>query len=315
MPKIKINGEYFTKKMNPEMDVLISEEHNSVGLQVYVSYKRNKVYITLSSKMLAGDYMEKINITNLREVYKKVSKVIEISPYCFYRLTPIYLEVVSDIKWYDVPMAVEVLYFLSKFQTEYKPSPKMYKSNYEPTSFALVRNVLSRISSDYVSIYSKYNELFRSSKQENAAFLNTLDEQQIEGLKAYCNDVLRVDKIPSKSRIRAVFGCQTKDFNLYNMLTSPRNVNAEMMERIFGNEHLEKDSRGSVSHKKFDKLSSLKLYDYDLDLIYAEYQAMGGEMQKSKYLRPYKEVMYDLARQNDDEKIILVKQLKQLVTW
>ena len=135
------------------MDVLISEEHNSVGLQVFVSYKRNKVYITLSSKMLAGDYMEKINITNLREVYRKVSRVIEISPYYFYRLTPIYVEVVSDIKWYDVPLAIEVLYFLSKFQTEYKQSPKMYKSNYEPTSFVLVRNVLSKVSSDFVSIY------------------------------------------------------------------------------------------------------------------------------------------------------------------
>lgn len=213
-------------------------------------------------------------------------------------------------------MAIEVLFFLSKFQTEYKQSPKIYKSNYEPTSFVLVRNVLSKVSSDFVSIYSKYNELFRSSKQENAAFLNTLDEQQIKGLKAYCHDVLRVEyKIPSKSRIRAVFGSQAKDFNLYNMLTSPRNVTAELMERIFGNEHLEKDSRGSVSYKKFDKLSSLKLYDYDLDLIYAEYQALGGEMQKSKYLRPYKEVMYDLERQNDDEKIKLVKQLKQIVTW
>ena len=75
MSKVKINGEYFTEKMNPEMDVLISEGHNSVGLQVYVSYKRDKVYITLSSKMLADDYLEKINITKLREVYKKVSKV------------------------------------------------------------------------------------------------------------------------------------------------------------------------------------------------------------------------------------------------
>ena len=277
LSKVRINGNYFIKRMNPELDEVISEEYNSVGLRVFVRYRTSKVYIDFSSKILAGDYTEKININNLSEVFRKINRVVEMSPYYFYRLPPNYIEVVSDIRQDDVPIAIESLFFLSRFQTEYKPTAKMYKSNHAPTSFDLKRNRISKPSYDSMSIYNKYTELFRARKNENVAFLQTLTGEEIEMLRAYFTNVLRIEsKYLSKSRIKTVLGHQDREYNLYNIVTSDRNANEEMLNRIYQEDYLGNDERGSVTHKRFDKLSSLKLDDFDLDRMYAEHLLYGG---------------------------------------
>ncbi len=49
---ISVKSELFTKKMNPSMEMVLSEEYNSIGLRVKVNYHRNKIHIDFSAKLL-----------------------------------------------------------------------------------------------------------------------------------------------------------------------------------------------------------------------------------------------------------------------
>ncbi len=156
---ISVKSELFTKRMNPSMDMVLSEEYNSIGLRVRVDYQWNKIRIDFSSKLLADDYTSKIYIMNIRDVYKKVSDVINISPFQFYRLSPNYCETVSDVRTEKVVETIESLYSLSKFQDKFKPSPKPYRKNNMVTSFTLKKNVITR--ADFLNRITPY---FRSQR-------------------------------------------------------------------------------------------------------------------------------------------------------
>ncbi len=312
---ISVRSELFTKKMNPSMDMVLSEEYHSIGLRVKVNYHRNKIHIDFSSKLLAEDYTSKINIMNVRDVYKKISNVININPLHFYRLSPNYCETVSDVHIENIAETIEAMYSLSKFQDKFKPSPKLYRKKNITTSFSLKKNVITRESLEYLCIYNKYNELFDANKNENMAFLQSLSEDHLEGLKSYYAGVIRVEsKYASKARIRVCFGLG-KEHNLYDLLTSKRNVNEDILNRIYDDKRLTGINNTAISYNKFDKLNTLKQYDNNLEKIFEMQRAMGSEIQKSKMLKPYKELMNKMAIESENEKIITVMKFKKMIRW
>ena len=77
---IIINGNQFSKKYDPSMKTIITEEYCSVGLRIKVDYISKKVYIDFSSKILGDDYINKINILNIKDVYKRLNNIIQIPP-------------------------------------------------------------------------------------------------------------------------------------------------------------------------------------------------------------------------------------------
>ncbi len=63
-----------------------------------VNHHFNKLFIDFSAKLLGGDYIENINCFTLRDIYKSISKYIDITPMQFYRLSPNYTESVQDVE-------------------------------------------------------------------------------------------------------------------------------------------------------------------------------------------------------------------------
>ncbi len=297
------------------MKIIISEDYSSIGLRVRIDHIQNKLHIDISSKILGEDYVNKINILNIKDVYKRLNNVIQINPMKFYRSLPIYCEVVSDINIDNIPATVEALYKTSKFQDRYRPSPKIYKHNNASTSFTLKKNVITRESNEYLCIYNKYNELFSSRKNENVVFLQELSEGQLNEMRTYFRNVMRIEsKYASKSKIRACFGLK-KGYNLYEMLTSKINVNEVVLDKIYDDEILIHETCGKISYKRFDKLNTLKLYNNDLDKIYELHREMGSDIQKSKILRPYRILLSELMKQQENEKIIIIKEVKEKTKW
>lgn len=312
---IIINHSLFTKKLNPTMNNILSEEFKTVGLRINVNHVCNKIHIDFSSKLLGDEYVNKINILNIRDVYKKLSQIITIKPVKFYKLTPYYCEPVSDIKVEDVAGTIDAFYSISKFQDKFKPSPKIYKTNNTSTSFWLKKNVLTRESSEYVSIYNKYDELFTCNKNENIAFLQTLSDCQINELKTFFMGVIRVEsKQVSKVKIASSYGLK-KAYNLYDLLTSKVNVNENVLNQIYDDERLKISKYPNLNYKRFDKMNTLKLYNNDLDKIYEMQRSMGSEIQKSKMLKPYKDLLYYMTKETENEKIMIIKDVKNKIKW
>jgi len=312
---LSVKSELFTKKMNPSLDMVLSEEYHSIGLRVKVNYHRNKIHIDFSSKLLAEDYTSKIYIMNIRDVYEKISSVVNINPLQFYRLSPNYCETVSDVHTENIAETIEAMYSLSKFQDKFKPSPKLYRKKNITTSFSLKKNVITRESLEYLCIYNKYNELFDANKNENLAFLQTLSEDHLESLKSYFSGVIRVEsKYASKARIRVCFGLG-KEYNMYDLLTSKSNVNENLLNRIYDDKQLTGIKNTAIPYNKFDKLNTLKQYDNNLEKIFEIQRQMGSKIQKSKMLKPYKELINQMAIESENEKIIAVTNLKRMIKW
>ena len=220
-----------------------------------------------------------------------------------------------DVHIENIAETIEAMYSLSKFQDKFKPSPKLYRKKNITTSFSLKKNVITRESLEYLCIYNKYNELFDANKNENMAFLQSLSEDHLEGLKSYYAGVIRVEsKYASKARIRVCFGLG-KEHNLYDLLTSKRNVNEDILNRIYDDKRLTGINNTAISYNKFDKLNTLKQYDNNLEKIFEMQRAMGSEIQKSKMLKPYKELMHKMAIESENEKIITVMKFKKMIRW
>ena len=312
---IIINGNQFSKKYDPSMKTIITEEYCSVGLRIKVDYIIKKVYIDFSSKILGDDYINKINILNIKDVYKRLNNIIQIPPMKFYRLSPIYCEVASDVKVNNVPDTIEALYIVSKFQSSYRSSPKLYKHDNASTSFYLKKNVITSEANEYLSIYCKYNELFSSRKNENLTFLMGLSEGHLNEFRAYFRDVVRIEsKYASKSKIRACFGLNN-GYNLYELLTSKINVNETIMNKIYDERILKYEKFENITYKQLDKINTLKLFNNDLEKIYELHRVMGSKVQKSKMLKPYRQLLSELMKQQENEKLLIIKEVKDKVKW
>lgn len=312
---IKIISDEFRKVMSPDMETLISEEFKTVGLKINVNHNFDKLFIDFSAKMLGGDYIEKINCFTLRDIYKTISRYIDITPMQFYRLSPNYTETVQDVEIMKIPDTIEALYSLARLQDKFKTSPKVYKHQNQATSLTLKKNVLSRASNEYVSIYSKYNELFATNKNENRAYMQGLTEEQLQRVKSYFNGKLRVEyKCDTKARIRSSFGLE-KDYNLYHLLTNEKNVVESVITEIYVTELLPTTKYTGITYKHLDRLNTLKTHNNDLERIYDTYKSMGGNGQKSKVLRPYKELLKLRVKEKENEKIKLLDELKQKLKW
>lgn len=332
---INIKSNLFRKVLSPDMEYLISEELKIVGLRIKVNHYYKQLHIDFSAKLLGEKYTDKINILNIRDVYKIISRYIDINPLQFYKLSPNYTETVEDINVGEdnigednagdvnvgdvtgvgVSNYVEALYSMAKFQDNFKTSPKIHKHNNSAASFTLKKNVLSRASSEYVSIYRKDVELFASNKNENIVFLQTLSFEQIQRVKSFFEGVLRIEyKCASKARIRSSFGLK-KDYNLYEMLTSKNNVVENIINRIYVTDLLPKTKYKDVSYKHLDKLNTLKINKNNLEKIYEIHKVMGGTQQKSKMLKPYIELLKLIAKVEENEKIQIINIVKEKLKW
>ena len=117
---------------------------------------------------------------------------------------------------------------------------------------------MSRARNEYVSIYSKYNELFATNKNENRAYMQGLTEEQLERVKSYFNGKLRVEyKCETKARIRESFGLE-KDYNLYQLLKNENNVVESVIYEIYVTELLPTTKYTGISYKHLDRLNTLK---------------------------------------------------------
>lgn len=311
---IEINETLFTKKVNSVGNVT-AEEYKTVGLIIVVNYYSNKIYIDISSKILGAEYVDKINITNIREIYKSMKDVINISAKQFYSLEPNYCQVTDDVVVNDVPKSIDAMFRLSRLQNNYRPSAKVHKSDNKPTSFYLKKNVISRESSEYISIYNKKNEMFMSNKKENIAFLNLLSDDQRTIVENYFTSRLRIEATyNAKKSIRDKFGLN-KDYNLYQLLTSTNNVLINMIDRVYGSLLTNSIHYPELTYKDFDRCTTLKAYSNDLDAILEKHRAMGSEVQKSKILRPYKEILSKMAVIEESEQITIIKNIKTKMKW
>ncbi len=312
---ITVKSKVFRKEISPDMKTLISEEFKTVGLKIKVNHQFNKLAIEFSAKLLGENYIDKINIFNIRDIYLNIWEYIEIKPLQFYRLSPNYTEAVIDTQLNDVSETIEALYSLTKLQDGFRASPKLYKHNKLPTSFPLKKNVNSRARNEFVSIYSKYNELFASNKNENRAYIQSLSEEQLERVKSYFKGKLRVEyKCESKARIRESFGLE-KDYNLYQLLKSENNVVETVINDIYVTKLLPTTKYSGITYKHLDKLNTLEANKNDLARIYEIYKSMGGNGQKSKVLQPYKELLKMKVNDEENEKIKLVEDLKEKLKW
>ena len=175
--------------------------------------------------------------------------------------------------------------------------------------------MLSRASNEYVSIYNKYNELFATNKNENRAYILNLPDEQMQRVKSYFRGKLRVEyKCDSKARIRASFGLEG-EYNLYHLLKSENNVVEKIISDIYVTDLLPTTKYSGITHNHFDKLNTLKMHDNDLEHIYEIYKSMGGNGQKSRVLQPYKEILKMIAKENENEKIKLLEELKEKLKW
>jgi hypothetical protein len=312
---IKIISDEFRKVMSPDMKTIIAEEFKTVGLKINVNHQHNKLFLDFSAKLLGVGYTEKINCFTLRDIYKIISEYIEITPMQFYRLSPNYTEALQDVEIVNIPDTIVALFSLAILQDNFNTSPKVNKHQNQATSFSLKKNVLSRASNEYVSIYSKYNELFASNKTENRAYLQTLNEDQLERVKSYFMGKLRVEyKCNSKARIRASFGLE-KEYNLYHLLTSERNVVESVINDIYVTKLLPTTKYSGITHLDLDRLNTLVICNNDLGKIYELYKSLGGTGQRSKVLKRYKELMKIKAREEENEKIKLLDELKEKLKW
>jgi hypothetical protein len=311
----QINHELFSKKVNPE-DLIILEEYNSVGLRIKVNHINNTTSLDFSSKLLGVNYIEKINITNIKEIYKKINEVVTLNFKDFLSFKPYSAEVVSDLHRLNIPEDINAMYSISKYQDQYKSSPKIHKSNKVPTSFYLKKNVITSESLDYISIYNKYNEFVSAYKGENVAFLQklTIEEQNI--IKSFFMDVLRIESKLNQSRIKTYFNDNTfTNIRLYDLLTSKINVNERIINKVFNDSILEESKYKNFNYKQFDKYNTLCLYNNNLEKIYEKHRELGNSIQKSKLLKPYKEVLKIVNQQSNNEKIKIINSIKDQIKW
>ncbi len=175
--------------------------------------------------------------------------------------------------------------------------------------------MLSRASNEYVSIYSKYNELFAAYKNENRVYIQSLSEDQLQSVKSYFTGKLRVEyKCDSKARIRVSYGLEN-DYNLYHLLRSENNVVETIINEIYVTELLPRTKLSGITHLDLDRLNTLVMHNNDLVKIYESYKSLGGKGQRSKVLKPYKELLKMKAIEDESEKIKLLKELKEKLKW
>ena len=92
-------------------------------------------------------------------------------------------------------------------------------------------------------------------------------------------------------------------------------VNEDILNRIYDDKQLTGIKHTAIPYNKFDKLNTLKQYDNDLEKIFEMQRAMGSKIQKSKMLKPYKELITKMAIENENEKIITVMNFKKMIKW
>lgn len=306
---------FFFKSLSPNGNDLISETYSSVGIRIRIDHIKNQILIDFSAKLLGVGYIEKINILNIREVFRKIYKIIQINPREFYTSKPYSCEVVADIHTQDIPTLLESLYHVSKLQTRFRASPNIHTRNNQPTSFYLKKNVITREINEYISIYNKSNELFDGSKKDNISFLSSLSIEEEHILRNYFKDVIRIEgKLGSRRIIKDVFE-QKDSYNLYRLLKCDVNGIDKLLKKVYQVEKFDVDVNPNMGFKDLDRINTLITFNNDLERIYETHKLMGNKRQKSKILKPYKEILHKKMKDNENFKINNVKNLLKKVIW
>jgi len=310
----KIDSE-FTKNYAGDSNALISESYFDNGLRININHIRKFVHIDFSAKILGRDYPDNINIFNFRDTYKEINNIIAINPRMLYSAQPYSCENVNDIEEDNISETIDALFHISKLQDKYKQCPRPYKKQNDNTSIYLKKNVNTREISNYISIYNKLNELLDTKDKGNVKYMESLSEEDKNYVIEKFSGMLRIEsKFYSKRMVRDIYGLQ-KDYNLYKLLTSSVNVNQVMLKKVYNEKLFECGTVPNLTRSEFDKWNTLKVFNYDLEKICEMLSLMGITRDKSKVKKLYKEIQTKVAKKHESNKIILIKNLINRMSW
>ena len=285
----RVNENLFSCKKDKDGN-LIHREYDNSGLNILINYYKKEVYITFSALVLKEHYGDKIHIENIGKVLNEVRKLIEIKPYLFYRSYPVYCEVTNDILVQDISNTIDVLHQYAGLQTKYKIS-NLKKQDSKPTSFWLKKNVTSRQVFEYVSIYNKQNELKKWDNNKRGLLYENLSYDEIKKIEMGFKDKLRFEStFNNRQAIKAIFKFN-KGFDLFDLLFINKNINLLMFDKIYNLDVIDSLSPSLLSIRQFDKYNTLVRYNYDLELLWKHLVLSGIKGQKSKVLKPYKQIL------------------------
>lgn len=291
--------------------------YNQSGISIKLNQVTYKLVIEISSKLLGSRYSEKIKYSNFDYLLESINQHFPISKEKLLSIEPIGCHVTSDITRESIGSDIAHLFNLCKLQSKYQASPKYYKAHNEPTSFYLKKKVLTGKYCDYISIYNKGNELEKKNLR-NDKFFNLMNPLDADRIINESKNVLRFEKkLNSTYLIKKAFGFNGSH-TLEELLLSPKNIIYESIREIYMEAIKYEDCLiDNLNYKDFDRYNTLKLYDFDLDKILAVQIAMGNKRQKSKILKPYKDLSMklggvDFSNDSIDSLRSILKQLKNV---
>ena len=93
------------------------------------------------------------------------------------------------------------------------------------------------------------------------------------------------------------------------------NVVETIINEIYVTELLPRTKLSGITHLDLDRLNTLVMHNNDLEKIFESYKSLGGKGQRSKVLKPYKELLKMKAIDDESEKIKLLEELKEKLKW